>query len=164
MKQKYSLVIADIQLSVVTDAPQAEVEKVVGILDRRMREINLKSRRCSKNEAALLCALECCAERLTLQDKAAELEARNEKYAIVLEAFKAQVEDLKGQVERLTEENALLRSLLGSGAPVPPPTPSEFLSQVAEAGMSDDAPDGVSDDADRSRVGTMFDQLTFEDV
>ena len=73
MKQKYSLMIADIQLSVVTDAPHEEVEKIVGILDRRMREINLKSRRCSKNEAALLCALDFCAERLSLQEKNAEL-------------------------------------------------------------------------------------------
>ena len=169
MKQKYSLMIADIQLSVVTDAPQEEVEKIVGILDRRMREINLNSRRCSKNEAALLCALDFCAERLSLQKKNAELESRNEKYATVLEAFKEQVEDLKGQVDRLVAENEVLRSVIGSAhtesAPVPPPTPAEFLEQVAEAGMMDNRATEDENEDDRSRVGSMFDLLSFfEDV
>ena len=168
MKQKYSLMIADIQLSVVTDAPHEEVEKIVGILDRRMREINLKSRRCSKNEAALLCALDFCAERLSLQEKNAELETRNEKYATVLEAFKEQVEDLKGQVDRLSAENEVLRSVIGatqpeSSAPVPPPSPSEFLEQVAEAGMAG-GEGSAQPKEDRSRVGSMFDLLSFEDV
>lgn len=168
MKQKYSLMIADVQLSVVTEAEQAEVEKLVGILDRRMREINLKSRRCSKNEAALLCALEFCSERLSLQEKVSDLETRNGKYAVVLEALKAQVSDLKDQVERLTLANDTLRSAIG-GVAVPPPTPSEFLSQVAEAGMADtntvnDSDSDGDGDSDRSRVGSMFDFLTFEDV
>jgi cell division protein ZapA (FtsZ GTPase activity inhibitor) len=168
MKQKYSLMIADIQLSVVTDAPHEEVEKIVGILDRRMREINLKSRRCSKNEAALLCALDFCAERLEYQEKNTELETRNEKYAVVLEGLKAQVSELRAQVDRLTAENDILRSVIGPGAPAPvtPPTPSEFLEQVAAAGMAD-VPPAESEDADAERsdrVGSMFDLLTFEDV
>ena len=168
MKQKYSLMIADIQLSVVTDAPHEEVEKVVGILDRRMREINLKSRRCSKNEAALLCALDFCAERLAYQEKATELETRNEKYAVVLEGLKAQVADLRAQVDRLASENDILRSVIGNGAsdavPTPPPTPSEFLEQVAAAGMADVPAEDHSEDEGRNRVGSMFDLLTFEDV
>lgn len=168
MKQKYSLMIADIQLSVVTEAPHEEVEKIVGILDRRMREINLKSRRCSKNEAALLCALDFCAERLTLQEQNADLEARNEKYAVVLDGLKTQVAELRDQVERLTAENAVLRSVIGPGsaeqAPTPPPTPSEFLEQVAAAGMADVPTEDHSEEEGRNRVGSMFDLLTFEDV
>ena len=168
MKQKYSLMIADIQLSVVTDAPHDEVEKIVGILDRRMREINLRSRRCSKNEAALLCALDFCSDRLALQDKNAELESRCEKYATVLDALKEQVADLKGQVDRLAGENEVLRSVIGTSqvnnsVPTPPPTPTEFLEQVAEAGVGPfSAAPEVKED--RSRVGVMFDQLSFEDV
>lgn len=168
MKQKYSLMIADIQLSVVTDAPHDEVEKIVGIVDRRMREINLHSRRCSKNEAALLCALDFCSDRLVLQEKNTELESRCDKYATVLEALKAQVEDLKGQVDRLSGENEVLRSVIGttsqaSNAPTPPPTPTEFLEQVAEAGVGPFAA-AEQPKEDRSRVGVMFDQLSFEDV
>ena len=46
MKQKYTLVISDVELNVVTDASKEAVEKIVGILDRKMRDINLKSYRC----------------------------------------------------------------------------------------------------------------------
>ena len=54
MKNKYALTIADIQLDVLSEAPQKEVDKISGIVDRRMREIYLNSRSCTRNEAALL--------------------------------------------------------------------------------------------------------------
>ena len=140
MKKKYSLMIADMQLSVVADADPAEVEKVVGILDRKMRDINLKSRTCSKNEAALLCALDFCSERLAMQDQVAELEARNEKYAAVLAAFKEQVADLQSEIVALKNENATLRSLITGADEAPKAvSPTEFLAQVAHEQV-DEAP------------------------
>ena len=66
MKQKYTLNIADLQISVISDAPADEVEKVGMILDRKMREIYLKSR-CPKTEAALLCALSLASCKATLK-------------------------------------------------------------------------------------------------
>ena len=39
MKQKYVLNIADLQINVVTSAPAEDVEKISGMLDRKMREI-----------------------------------------------------------------------------------------------------------------------------
>ena len=56
MKQKYTITVADMDLNIISDASPDEVENIVGMLDRRMRDINLKSPRCTKNEAALLCA------------------------------------------------------------------------------------------------------------
>ena len=40
MKKKYALVISDVEMNVVTDAPWESVEKIVGILDRKMRDIH----------------------------------------------------------------------------------------------------------------------------
>ena len=57
MKQRYTITIADVPLNVVCDESPEAVEALVGIVDRNMREINSKSNRCSKTEAALLCAL-----------------------------------------------------------------------------------------------------------
>ena len=37
MKQKYTLNIADLQISVISDAPAEDVTKIGGILDRKMR-------------------------------------------------------------------------------------------------------------------------------
>ena len=172
MKKKYSLMVADMQLSVVADAEPADVEKIVGILDRRMREISLKSRSCSKNEAALLCALDFCAERLAMQEQVTELESRTEKYAAVLDAFKEQVSELQSEIARLKAENEALRA----GKSV---TPTEFLAQVADAQSGDgqitmdetspevmpEVPAAETPKAkSRSRVGSMFDLLSFTDV
>ena len=63
MKQKYTITVADMELNIISDASPDEVENIVGILDRRMRDINLKSPRCTKNEAAILCALSYFSER-----------------------------------------------------------------------------------------------------
>lgn len=170
MKQKYTLMIGDLQLNVVADANREEVEKLAGILDRKMREIYLHSRGCSKNEAALLCALEFCSERMELQTRAADMETRNQKYAVVLENFKKQTEEQNAEIERLQAENAVLRSLItGKGGTIPEPAvpvpPSQFLEEVAEAQYGETAPaEAPVPKAKRSRVGSMFDQLSFEEV
>ncbi len=180
MKQKYTLHIADLQISVVTDATIEEVEHISGILDRKMREIYLKSR-CPKTEAALLCAMEFVADRMTQQEQIAELEDRCEKYAIVLENLKARGEDQAGELESLRRENEILRSLLGRNgeaeAPVAPDpiSPTEFLAAVADAQNTpeatapapaeetvrvDETP-AAEAPRSRSRVGSMFDLLSF---
>ena len=175
-KKRYSLVVADMEVNVITDASPDEVDMVVGILDRKMREINLKSRCCSKNEAALLCALEFCAERLAQAEQIAQLEERNEKYAAVLAAFKEKLTALESAEADLRRENELLRSLLGDGTgrmPQPPVTPTEFLAEVADAQTeaapveekpSDQPAQTEPKQKSRSRVGSMFDLLSCNEV
>lgn len=185
-KKRYSLVIADMEINIISDAKPEEVDKIVGILDRKMREINLKSRCCSKTEAALLCALDFCADRLSAADQIAELETRNQKYATVLSAFKEKLAILEATEADLRRENQLLRSLLGDGTAnaipetevrVPPVTPTEFLAQVADAQMGEEVtsepvqetipipmPTEQPKPKGRSRVGSMFDLLSFNEV
>lgn len=178
-KKRYSLTIADMQINIISDADPAEIDQLVGILDRKMREINLKSRTCSKNEAALLCALEFCAGNLSMKDRIAELEEREGKYAAVLEGFKAKTAKLEEDAEDLRRENALLRSLLASNGvspaePVPeinPVSPTEFLAAVAdaqneapaEAEKVEEKPEEKPKAKVRSRVGSMFDLLSFNE-
>ena len=176
MKQKYTLNIADLQLSIISDAPAEEVQKLSGILDRKMREIYLKSR-CPKTEAALLCALEFAADRMSLSEKAAEMEERCGKYVVVLDGLRDRNAELTAELERVRNENSVLRSLLTqtdktmdpvSPDPIPP---TEFLSRVADA--QNDIVETVSEPPAetpaeeprrRSRVGAMFEQLSFGDV
>lgn len=184
MKQKFTLMIGDLSLNVVADAEREEVDKIAGILDRKMREIYLHSKGCSRNEAALLCALEFCSERTEMQAKVNELDARNQKYAVVLNNFKEQTEELKAEIERLESENAVLRSLItGKGEEAPaepaaakPVPPSRFIQEVAEAqyGTPEDAPATVppaeetpatkKSKKSRSRVGSMYDLLSFDET
>ena len=152
MKNKYALTIADIQLDVLSEAPREEVDKISGIVDRKMREIYLHSRSCTRNEAALLCALEFCAERLENQGRLTELEQLAEKYDEVLKAFRDKNHELSDEVSKLRGENELLRSLLtdkerdggakDESAPVQtsaanPVSAKEFLRQVADAQYAD---------------------------
>ena len=136
MKQKFTLNIADIQISVIADAAPEEVEHIRGLLDRKMREIYLKSR-CPKTEAALLCAMDFAADRMNLQNQIAEMDERCEKYALVLENLKERNADQTAELERLRGENAVLRSLLTKDAEVPaapdPISPAAFFAEVADA-------------------------------
>lgn len=185
MKQKYTLNIANIQLSIVTDAAPDEVEHIRGLLDRKIREITVKSR-CPKTEAALLCAMEFAADRMDMQDQITVLEERCDKYEIVLAGLKDRVGEQVSEIEKLRQENSVLRSLVtsGSGAVAPDPiSPTAFFAEVADAQAvpaapatskpTDDSDDGEAPVAEiptqlkrtrSSRVGLMFEQLSFDDA
>ena len=198
MKQKFTLNIADIQLSVITEAPAAEVERIRGLLDRKMREIYLKSR-CPKTEAALLCAMEFAADRLSFQEQISTLEDRCKTYSASLDSLKERSADQATELEKLRNENAVLRSLLTTGDTAPavapnPISPAAFFAEVADAQTLPAEPAEeentevpadedqiaifeVSEEEDsaepetapeaprsRSRVGSMFEQLSFGDI
>ncbi len=181
MKQKYNITVADMQLNIVSDASPDEVENIVGILDRRMRDINLKSPRCTKNEAAILCALSYCSERLAVQEAYKKVEKDAFRYAAENEKLKKTLEELQEELENVRKDNAVMRSILDHAAvsaqqspETPAPEPAEEVSSAApieipaakiESGTpvveeSEEKPKA----ANRSRVGTMFDLLTFSDV
>lgn len=119
MKQKYTLMIADTEINVLTDENQEAVDYIVGMLDRKMREIILKSRRCSKNEAALLCALDFCADKVKskelLDELESELDASESELKILnekLDAAETRIERLESERVRLEIENGKLTALL----------------------------------------------------
>ena len=105
MKYKHTITIADIQMNIVTEEEPEVVEAMVGILDRRIREIFLKSEnRCPKIEAALLCALDYCAEKNKLQETVNRME--EERRGIDVEAMMAELAALKSENESLATKLA----------------------------------------------------------
>ena len=178
-KKRYSLSIADMQINIISDASPEAIDEIVGILDRKMREINLKNRSSSKSEAALMCALGFCADSMAMGARISELEERDGKYAVILEGFKSKTAKLEAEVEDLRRENAVLRSLIPSGGadsgadaaelpPINPVSPTEFLQAVAEESAAPDeqAEEKPAEKAKgkvRSRVGSMFDLLSFNE-
>ena len=95
MRQKYTITLADMQMNVVSDESPEAVEALVGLVDRKMREICNASKRCSKSEAALLCALDYCAERIKTQRKLKALEAKLAMTETTLEELIAENEELR---------------------------------------------------------------------
>ena len=98
MKQKYTITIADVSLNVVCDESPEAVEALVGIVDRHMREINSRSSRCSKTEAALLCALDYCADKVKIQRKTKKLESLVAQQSIEIEELHAEIAALKAEL------------------------------------------------------------------
>lgn len=212
MKQKYTITVADMELNIVSDAAPDEVENIVGILDRRMRDINLKSPRCTKNEAAILCALSYCSERIAMQEAFKKIEKDAFRFASENEKLKKTIEGMQEELDNLRKDASVMRSILDRAAisvstqqpaePTPEPkatyTPKPFVKPadvkketavdpaqisafdtpveetvdaaptVPAAAPVEEAPAAqqpkTPKSAGKSRVGTMFDLLTFSDV
>lgn len=193
MKKKYTLSIADMEINVITEAPQESVEYIVGVLDRKIREISLKSKKCTKSEAAILCALDFCADKIELKDRVEALEDElgesnealehlNEK----LELIQKNSERLERDRARLEVENEKLRAILDDvragkriarediseldktepeiAAPVGDVFAASETAQAEEIKPEEDADSQKKKTVGRNRVGSMFDLLTFTDI
>ena len=99
MHQKYTLTISDIEINVISDESPEAVESLVAIVDRKMREISSKSRNCSKTEAALLCALDYCADKVKMQRKTKKLESLVAQQSLEIEDLHAEIAELKSKLE-----------------------------------------------------------------
>ena len=126
MKQKYTITVADMELNIISDASPDEVENIVGILDRRIRDINLKSPRCTKNEAAILCALSYCSERIAMQEAFKKVEKDAFRFAAENEKQKRTMETMQKEIDTLRKDAEVMRSLLdrASITPVAAPAPT----------------------------------------
>ena len=182
MKQKYTITVADMELSIISDAAPDEVENIVGMLDRRMRDINLKSPRCTKNEAAILCALAYCSERIAMQEAFKKVEKDAFRFAGENEKLKKTIENMQEELDNLRKDAAVMRAILDRAALVPTmsaadqeaskePAPTKDEQEIAaEADNGAVAAPAVASDEERkpangkNRMGGMFDLLTFSDI
>ena len=100
MSQRYTITLAGMPMNIMTDESPEAVEAIVGIIDRRMREINLKSNRCSKTEAALLCALDYCSDKIKSQRKVKKLEAMIAEYELKVSELEEEIAELEAKLEK----------------------------------------------------------------
>ena len=166
MKQKYTLSIADMHVNVVTEASRESVDKIVGMLDRRMREITLKSKKCPKNEAALLCALEFCADKLAMKEEVEALEdaiANKDEEIASAEKKIAKLEEeiakLRVKAEKAVAEKPVAEKPVVEAEPV---LAEQITIDVESEPVVEEAPQKKKQS--RNKVGSMFDLLTFSDI
>lgn len=113
---KYTITIADIEINVNTEEKPEMVDTLVGIIDRRIREIIMKSPRCSKSEAAILCALDYCAERIKSENTTRELENENKKLSADLEALTSEYNAAQKELDDLRRDNRTMSDLIAKAA------------------------------------------------
>lgn len=158
MKQKYTITVAGIDLNVLSDGDAESVETVVASLDRKMREIFLHSPTCSKNEAALLCALEYCSEHLAEEEHLAELEENAVKYQAQIANLTGENARLKAALEKLLDEQKR-----GDNGNAPEGSANVTRRDVSALENAANAKAKNAKGGKKSRVGNMFDLLTFND-
>ena len=100
MKKKYTITVAGVQMNVVAEESPEAVEALVGMVDRKMREIGTA---CPKSEAALLCALDYCSEKIKAQRKIKALESRLSVAEMTVEELEAENEQLRRELRELSE-------------------------------------------------------------
>ena len=104
MKQKYTITIADIEMNIISDESPEAVEALVGIVDRKMREVTSMSKRCSKSEAAILCCLDYCSEKIKAQRKVKALETKIAFAETALDELQAENEELRRELAEAYED------------------------------------------------------------
>ena len=172
MKQKYTISIADVQLNVVADGDQDRIEYIVGIIDRKMREILLKSRNCPKTQAALLCALDLCSDKLQAKDEIESLKTQIEELSEQLKKAQDNYDraqrvniTLEKEKARLEIEGDKMRAAMdAAGISVEQGAPEDEPAVEVEPVEDNKEKESAAKKDSRSRVGSMFDLLTFSDI
>lgn len=101
MKQKYTITISDVQMNVIAEESPETVESLVGMVDRKMKEILGPGSRCSKTEAALLCALDYCSERIKTQRKLKSVEGKLDIAENTVDELEFENANLRREIEEL---------------------------------------------------------------
>lgn len=107
MKKKYTLNIANSDINIVTEESKETIDAIVGIVDRKIREIYLHSKgECSRTNAAILVCLDYCAEKLEMQKTLKNLNAEIERLTVLNEAASREKAALEREIEALKLMNA----------------------------------------------------------
>lgn len=117
-KKKYDVIIADVEMAILSDEREDFVMRLVNDLDQKIREITLSNKRCSKLDAALLVALDTNSERLKAEKRIRNLEAQIGLY--------------DANLRRLREENAKLKEAMLSGKAAEAEKPAEQEPETKE--------------------------------
>ena len=192
MKQKYTLNVANSQINIVTEQSKEEIDAIVGVVDRRIREIHLHSRTCSRTDAAILLCLEYCAEKMELQKTIRSFNSQVERLNLMSEAASR-------EMAALQRENDMLRATLAIGnksaarkieseqiafddipeeeiTPVreEDSAPQTAIEKILEEN-SEDSPEIVAEETEqkhekphakarKKKVRAMFDMISFDDI
>lgn len=104
MKERYNVEISDIQLTIVSDEPEDFVNATVEKISERIDGMLAANKRCSKLDAALLCALDYCGEYQKAERRIRNLEAQISLYDANLKRLREELASRGDAPERAKTE------------------------------------------------------------
>ena len=104
-KRKIEFTVSGITMSLVTDESDAFVGAVVKSLDEKMSAL-LRNMKRSQLDAAMLCAMDFCADKIKAENHGRNLEAQVSLYEVNMRRLKEDVASLKARLGESDENKA----------------------------------------------------------
>lgn len=181
MKKKYTLTVANSQLDIITEEDNETIDTVVGIVDRKIREVYLHSKGdCSRTNAAILVCLDYCAEKLELQKTVKSLNSEIERLTSVNEEAQKEKAALEAELEALRQSISTSAPSHKSAAKnvlenqiafddikieeVPTDDVKEEIAVESLAPQTDSDSDLPRVKLKKKKVRAMFDNISFDDI
>lgn len=95
MKERYTIEISGIELNLLTEETEEYVLGLAKLVDARVSAMVMASKRCTKTEAALFCALDYLDDKLKTKLELDEVKEENDSLKDENATLKAQLADLR---------------------------------------------------------------------
>ncbi len=96
-KKRYELEIADVEMAIISDEREEFVMRLANELDSSIRYLLRHNKRCSKLDAAILCALDYSSDKMKAEKRVRNLEAQVALYDANIRRLREEVARLKGE-------------------------------------------------------------------
>lgn len=180
MKNKYTITIANADISIVTEESKETIDAIVNTVDHKIREIFLQTKgRCSRTDAAILVCLDYCAEKMELQKSFKSLNAEIDRLTEANELAQKEKAALEREIEAL-------HAIINSPKTTPKSVPEEQIGfdEISEAHEITEMPADAAPVKEaltppseepvaaekptvklkKKKVRAMFDMISFDDI
>jgi len=136
-KRKVEFTVAGITMSLITDETDEFVSAVVKRMDDRMSAL-LHDMKRSRLDAALLCAVAFCADKITAEKRVRNLEAQVSLYDVNMRRLKDEIAELKARLGE-SADAPVKKSVrpLSAQITMDEEAPEEAAAPAAEVGRED---------------------------
>ncbi len=153
-KKRYDLEIADVEMAIISDEREEFVMRLANELDSSIRYLLRHNKRCSKLDAAILCALDYSSDKMKAEKRVRNLEAQVALYDANIRRLREEVARLKGETyvgpavakdEPVDEDVEDLKAIDGAEeaveeAPAAPEKTEEKAEIAVQLGIEEVAP------------------------
>ena len=150
-KRRYELEIAGVEMAIISDEREEFVNRLANELDSGIADIMKANKRCSKLDAAILCALDYASDKSKAEKRVRNLEAQVALYDANIRRLREEVARLKGEifvcpapkavVEEANEDIADLEALDGANETEEAEIEVEITEEVSAVQMEMNLPE-----------------------